>query len=243
MRIPRFGITSAILATGLFATALMPSSTTFLSPAADSVPGFEHVSARAHWLGLPDPRAQKLVGRSDCAMAIDDPQLSACFPDPQMARDYISGYRRGIDQGPKVKVVLAGSGGVSMQWTSCWGSSCDGTGDARVPGWTCYYYDCSSGIKYWFYSYNVDIHCTHAYPQNDLFANSAPTYRYYGFNRDYNFNPYHPIGLCWRVVMYPGSTQQGAGAVNCIFQMSYTPYVLGCGDDSHTYNSISWHNA
>jgi hypothetical protein len=229
---------------------MLPTQTALLAPVADpavandvDVPGYQQPAARAKKLALPEPSIGETSDRRDCAMPIEPGVPSACFTNSKDAADYIAGRRRNTDANT-VRVTLAGSGGITLQSVGCWPyNNCDGVNDGRIPGWTCQWWDCSSGKKFWFYSYSHLITCSHWYPQNDAFANYAPNYRYYFFNRNFNSNPYVPMGNCWRVVMYTGHTQQGAGADNCTFSGATSTFKTSCGTDFKSYNSISWHYA
>jgi hypothetical protein len=207
-----------VLAAG---AASVPSALAAVTPAQTSGStldtSFTAPSTRALALGLEVPSSQADPDHPACAVDVVD-ATTACFGSQDEVSAYIAGDPVAASQAMAAAgaVLPAGFGGTQTV-----------PNPGHALGKTCEVASCNSGVVTKYFAPN-ESDCTHSYPNNDYFHNSDPVFH------DYVPDPNQVTLQCSRVVIYPGATQQGKGALNCF---NYSP----CADPINTYQSISWH--
>jgi hypothetical protein len=215
-------LTPTMTALAAAALLLTPAVTTTSSSRvllqSASLPTLAEPRARAADLDLPEPAAQAGPTASNCAIDVGLVFPVACFPTRTDVASYLRGESgRADDERDVHQLVLSGYGGTAAS-----------TSGVELLGKTCASTACSSGTVTW-YSSSGSV-CTHAYPNNDYFAENLTTFTYAE-----NYGRGTSSLNCNRMILYRDGTQGGAGALDC-------GSAAACGGTSTTYRSVSWHN-
>lgn len=179
-----------------------------------SVPSLAYPAERAAALGLAAPSGSQVSGRTQCSYDIDGVYPTACFATRADVGDYLARRSRRTEQQGTV-MQLSGSGGTPA------GSS------GTQLGMTCTQLSCASAALFYTAS---GSNCTHAYPENDYFAENVAAFTYAE-----NFARGSTTLNCNRLALYRDGIQSGAGAISC-------SVAVPCGGGSVTFRSLSWHN-